>query len=196
MVHGGKWKAGQHFPSRSAQTEGKMLAQPPAQERRGHTGSSPQPEGPNRPRGDLLELARNPGIPGARSICKCLATKREEPCSARGALVLLRTGGLGQVNVGCRELGEHGIWGSAGRWVRRWNGRAEPWVGWGWGRDHREGAQVGCPRCTPRPFSQTLGPSSAHASPGTLRLSSVSFVSLAKTKRRGPWWDVEQVDEP
>ena len=105
VVHGGKWKAGRHFPSRSAQTEGKMLAQPPAQERRGHTGSSPQPEGPNRPRGDLLGLARNPGIPGSRSICKCLATKREEPCSARGVLVLLRTGGLGKVNVGCRELG-------------------------------------------------------------------------------------------
>ena len=52
-----------------------------------------------------MELARNPGIPGARSICKCLATKGEEPCSGRGALVLLRMGGFRQVNVGSRELG-------------------------------------------------------------------------------------------
>lgn len=45
VVHGGKWEAGHHFPSRSAQNEDRMLAQPSAQERRGHTGSSPQPEG-------------------------------------------------------------------------------------------------------------------------------------------------------
>lgn len=52
VVHGGKWKAGRHFPSKSAQTEGKMLAQPSAQEGRGHTGSSPQPEGQNKDRGE------------------------------------------------------------------------------------------------------------------------------------------------
>lgn len=36
--------------------------------------------------------------------------------------------------------------------------------------------------CTPRPFSQTLGPSSAHASLCTLPVSPVSFVHLQKQR--------------
>lgn len=82
-----------------------------------------------------------------------------------------------------REVGEEVEWkgGALGRL-----GMARP----------QGGRPGGLSPCTPRPFSQTLGVSSAHASPCTLHVSSVSFVSLAETKRQGPLWNVKQVDEP